>query len=1298
MESLPACILSPSASLGMACVAAGVLTLAPKAAVAAAAPEPGAPILSAGFLSAPPPVGAGLDAASWQAAGSTDTFFSLGTEVRVADAPLLRVGFDDRCLYLAVTLPLPSGATPKADARDRDGQVWADDAVEVFVDPTGQHQSEYQFIVNAAGTQTDLKDEGPSWNGEWKAAAMVQSDSWTATLAIPWATLELSTPADQAVLGLNVCWDRQTPAGLPASWAPLSGSFHQPARFGHLVLRRTGPAVALRQQVGPAGIGIDVTPASAGDVPLEAALTVSAGADRVGTQSSAVAGPTHLVVATPGKDGAQQGGDYRCEVVVLAKGDELPVARQAGLVHVQPPLAVTLRKYFLSEHLGVDMEASELKAVTPQPAVEATLTEASGRELLRRRLDAMVAGKASTDFEVSALVPGSYRVAAVAMDAGGKALLRGTASFTKPETPAWLHSRAGISDQVLPPWTPIAVDGSRRKPVIRPWGRAYAFAGLPFPETIRSRDAGLLAAPMRLRLRADGRRVTLEGTLRVETETPARVVLRGTASGGPLTVASTVTVDYDGNARVDLVLKATRATRLDELVVEAPVRKAHAKYRYHFPGGWGTASNASALAPEGWTSKFVPYVWLGDEDRGLAVYTESDQHWRPADPARAVEVVPEGDAAVLRFQVVGQPLDLAPEASGIPLTFGFVATPVKAPDKDVWDYRICHYGNYGLEKQTSLRSSALVYPGSVLNLAAGTLELWVRVRFDPNATITNTASRGTLNRDLLTLCGKDELGLYWNIDDRGMRVYVKQGEAHPVVLGAPSAWKGGERHHLALSWGEELRVYVDGKLTVRAPWQGSVGGTPAATELRFGGVAPGFDVDEICIADVQREPQAGDGPRAADEHTRLLDRLDSLRDAVRGKQTQPERGEPGLVTGRGQLVEGRLGQALALAGGEPVPTLDYLRDLGVRTIVFHEHWTEFQNYTETLEHQEELKSLVKACHERGLSLLLYFGYLMANTCPEWDPYHDETLVMPMQGEYVREPAQKDYSVCYASAWQDFLADGIAKLIAKYDIDGVYLDGTEYPWNCANHGHGCGYLRPDGSVAPTYGIFAAREMMRRIYTIVKTAKPDGQVNCHNSTCMTIPTLGWATSSWDGEQFGSIPRGADVQALLPLDAFRCEFMGRQWGVPSEFLCYDRPYTQHEAMAFTLLHDVLVRGSGPGLEEEARLWRAMADFGRREAEFLPYWGNAEVVRVTPGDCYASLYSRPGVGLLCVLANLGKSAADLTVRLDRRQLRLPSEVGATDALTGEPVSCAEGVLSLRLESFDYRLVRVAGAEGAGR
>jgi hypothetical protein len=861
-------------------------------------------------------------------------------------------------------------------------------------------------------------------------------------------------------------------------------------------------------------------------------------------------------------------------------------------------------------------------------------------------------------------------------------------------SPAWLHSTAGISHQVLAPWTPLVVTQGSAGPVVKPWGRAYAFGAGPFPTSVVSRDAEMLAGPMSLRLVVEGKPVTLVGSLRVARQTGAQVVLSGTASGGGVEVASRVTVDFDGDAWAEFSIKARHAVQIDELVVQAPVKRQHAQYLYRYPGSWNTSENSRALSPTGWNGAFVPYVWVGDNDRGLAVYTESDEFWQSADRKRAVELTPEGETVAVRFNVIGIPLALRPDGHPLKLRFGFEATPVKQPAKDVWDYRIVHYGNYGIENQLMGSISRLTYRGpQALRADAGTLELWARVRFDPNAPVASEASRGTLNRDLLTIEGGDvTLGLYWNIDDRGMRVYLKQGATYPVVAGAPSDWHEGELHHLALSWGDELRVYVDGKLTVHQPRKGSVVGPADRVTLAFGGAAPGFDVDELRISDIQREPDASGGERQADDHTILLDRLDSLNGAAAKTTTTPVKGAPGVVEGSGELVGGKVGRAFAVLSGKPRLMLDYLKEIGVRTIVFHEHWTEYQNYPRTFMHQAQLHSVVKACHERGIQLLLYFGYQMADTCPEWDAYHDQVLVMPRQGDYTREPRQTDYTVCYASVWQDFLLDGIDKLMSEYDIDGVYLDGTELPWACANLRHGCGYVRADGSVAPTYTMRATREMMRRIYTIVKAHRPDGQVNVHNSTCMTMPTLGWATSSWDGEQFGSIAVGADVEQLLPLDAFRCEFMGRQWGVPAEFLCYDQPYTQHQALSFTLLHDVLVRCQGVALEEEASLWHAMEAFGRKQATFMPYYSNSAVAKTSPDHSYVSLYSRPGVGVMCVVSHFGNQSAEVKVTLDTAALKLPAGAKAADARNGVAIPMRDGSFTVPLAPYDYALVRISG------
>jgi hypothetical protein len=166
-------------------------------------------------------------------------------------------------------------------------------------------------------------------------------------------------------------------------------------------------------------------------------------------------------------------------------------------------------------------------------------------------------------------------------------------------------------------------------------------------------------------------------------------------------------------------------------------------------------------------------------------------------------------------------------------------------------------------------------------------------------------------------------------------------------------------------------------------------------------------------------------------------------------------------------------------------------------------------------------------------------------------------------------------VCLSSAWQDFVPYGVARVMDELGVDGVYLDGTSHAYACRNLAHGCGVLRPDGSIAPVFPIFAARSAMRRIYSAVKSRQPDGQVNTHNSTDMVMPSLGFSTSTWDGEQFAGMKAGTPAAEFLPLDAFRTEFMGHQWGVPAELLCYvNQPLKFREAWALALIHDVPVR----------------------------------------------------------------------------------------------------------------------------
>ncbi|MBM4050513.1 MAG: hypothetical protein FJ279_35915, partial [Planctomycetes bacterium] len=574
-------------------------------------------------------------------------------------------------------------------------------------------------------------------------------------------------------------------------------------------------------------------------------------------------------------------------------------------------------------------------------------------------------------------------------------------------------------------------------------------------------------------------------------------------------------VEYDGLLRSDLTLTPRAKTTIEQLTLEIPLKPNWATLFHFWPGKWGSAYNSGALPPDGLSLPFKPFLWLGSEDGGLAWFMESDRGWSNADAKNVIEVKREKDAVVLRVRLIDKPTSVA---EPLKYTVGFQATPVKPVPKDWHEWRVCHGASYGVESRPTRGSVALTYPAlGRISLAQGTMEAWVTPTFDPQVKIENPASRGMYNREFFAVRLADGTiaSLYWNIDDRGMRFYVKKGEQFPVLIGSHSDWKKDEPHHVALTWGAEARIYVDGRLLASKPFKGLLGdGNDQALDkaiIRFGGGLCDFILDEVRLSRVARADFDLTKPPAADAQTLLLDHLDG---SVRG----------GTVDEGGAFVSAKFGQGLTLfLGGPPRTALDRAKERGVKTLVFHEHWTDIQNYTETT-HEADLKRLVAACHERGIRLLLYFGYEMSNIAPEWPWYARECLTrspdapLPTKGGYHRQPEQYAFIVCYNSPWQDFLADGIQRVMDKYGVDGVYLDGTIEPWGCVNHRHGCGYQRPDGTWAPTYPIFAVRNLMKRLYAIC-SAKPGGMVNPHQSTCCTIPTLAFSHSYWDGEQFGS-----------------------------------------------------------------------------------------------------------------------------------------------------------------------------------
>ncbi len=332
---------------------------------------------------------------------------------------------------------------------------------------------------------------------------------------------------------------------------------------------------------------------------------------------------------------------------------------------------------------------------------------------------------------------------------------------------------------------------------------------------------------------------------------------------------------------------------------------------------------------------------------------------------------------------------------------------------------------------------------------------------------------------------------------------------------------------------------------------------------------------------------------------------------------------------------------------------DRMKRLGVTTLILHEKWNKMQNFPYLAEPtSKQLETIIRECHIRGIKVIPYFGYELSTLSPLWTTRSKEALFEYEDGGWWRVPPQRAYPLCFASSWQDTFVEGIKNLIDKFNFDGIYLDTTLFVKGCTNIRHGCGYVDDEGTRRPTYPVMKNRRMLKRLYEIVEGR--GGIINYHAYGFCNIPSIGFTHIGWTGEniQYKLLKEGATE---IPLDYFRTEYTGRNFGVPQELIAYEnRPkWTFEQACAFAIIHGILPRPNSieEPLEFISNVWRIFKGFPIEKSEWVPYWENNEI---TTGDenikCsyYRHINERGEIKRLVFVANTTESTKNLSLSID--------------------------------------------------
>ena len=622
---------------------------------------------------------------------------------------------------------------------------------------------------------------------------------------------------------------------------------------------------------------------------------------------------------------------------------------------------------------------------------------------------------------------------------------------------------------VLPtPYTPIQASGSQ----FRCLGRETKLGPLLLPQQITAAGQPLLAGPVRIVTEPDVL-AGAKGRGKLVERTAEKATWEWSGESAAFRIAARMTGECDGFCWYDIELSPKQPVKLSLLRLEIPRRAGTARYLHTANFSWTHLSQGLPEYGGPWTDNFVPYVWLGDEDRGLAWCAESDRGRLLKEPTYAVSAHTKGHVVVFGTTLLDHEETIS---APVIIRFGLQASPVK-----------------------------------------------------------------------------------------------------PVA----SAWRAKAR---------------------------------ILHNITFEACQPGKD---------------------------------------------------------GRML------------------LDTLHEAGVKTVVFHDGWTDYFGEVAT-PYGKQLRELIAACHKRDLKLLVYVGYGLARRAPSLQGHHDEWSAMPLipwTTSYRAEFREFD-ATCARSGWADWLVKGIGRLFAEYDLDGLYFDGTSEAWRCQNLAHGCGWKDGTGTLRNDYPILATRQMMRRIADAVHNHRPDAILDVHMSGSLTLPTLAFCDSYWNGEQFEHLKVSDKFD--LPLHAFRTEFMGYAHGLDAEFLCYvNRPFTLTEAVALAGLHGVEVRPYPDTLTQISPIWRAMDSFGTCSARWLPYWSGSGAV-AADDSVKVSAYARKGKALLFV-SHLKRAPLSSNLRLDRRRLGLAAgTLQAVDAITGASVALEGDTLPLSFDGMSYRLIEL--------
>lgn len=346
--------------------------------------------------------------------------------------------------------------------------------------------------------------------------------------------------------------------------------------------------------------------------------------------------------------------------------------------------------WYSSAHLSLDGVRMPM-----QDARKIDRVRAQNREVQRKNLQRIGKGQKPLPLKpLPTVEPMTVAVEVAVMDQDGKELKRGSKEIgLRRYRFPWQNNDIGITDEVIPPWTPVTyADGA-----VGVWNRKLEIDGLGLATRIDNGGASQIRS-MQLVAMQNGKPVAISASSpTLAKQVDAAVTVTGSGQAAGLKLSATTKVEFDGFTLSELTIgpgSEAEPTKVEKLYLEVVLPESEATHFCTTAGGWAAVHD---VTPAYWSSQqtssgmligdFVPYIWLTNSDRAFLWFADNDRGWITDDDKSlpTQEVIRRDGAVTLRVHFIEIPTELAEPTT---LTYGYQTFPAR-PLPPGWRAVIC---------------------------------------------------------------------------------------------------------------------------------------------------------------------------------------------------------------------------------------------------------------------------------------------------------------------------------------------------------------------------------------------------------------------------------------------------------------------------------------------------------------------------------------------------------------------------------------------------------------------------------